>query len=170
MIWEVLLARYEWRKHKMQTITDQSRQMMKATTWGGSETPIPPVASGDGTSPEIYFDSLNTGSAIINSVLQPQVKTWMFTDAPVAPPRKWIPASPPQPAPGFSGYTDPGLLDPRIVPSDEYVQGHTGYSHMHNNIWLALRQHLIWIVLFIVVGSILLEYGHWSLPHREVKA
>lgn len=167
VLWELAAVTYYERSHHMPTTMEQLRQMQTATVWGTNVPGTPTVDSTvrDGASKEAYFDGLNTGSAIINSVLQPQTRGYFYSDFPVAPYRKWIPASPPQPAPGFGvgNFTDPATLDPRVVYSDQY----TPMGHSHLDAWMTLRRHLVWIVLAIIVGSILLEYGHWSYPSTK---
>lgn len=145
------------------------RHMQKATVWGAGE--IDGVTSRrEQSQPPFYTAAMNTGSAEIMGQLVAQTKSWMYTDMPRGPiMSKWIPASPPQAAPGFSGYTDPGLLDPRILPADEFVQSHTGHSHMRSDPWMALRAH-VWLIFgMIIVGAVLLQWGHWSYPHSQAE-
>lgn len=151
--------------------------MPNATVWGTTEpsgTAVPPnnVSVKENTDRPPYVESMNpyTGSAQINGQLVAQTRPYFYVDIPRGTILKWIPASPPQPtpsSPGFAGYTDPGLLDPSIAPMDEFVQSHTGHSHMRNDPWMALRAH-VWVIFgMIIVGAILLQWGHWTYPHSQ---
>ena len=146
---------------------------IKGTNGSGSPIPLT-LASGDGTTvssgtnpnyghqyhnPE-DTDQLYTSSARINGQLVALAKSQWYRDNPIAPERKYIPMSPPQSPPGFPRGTsfdyDHAFLNPNYLPKDQFRP--MGHSHM--DFWQICRHHLVWIILFLVVAIVLLQWGN----------
>src|SRR5258708_40297294 len=146
VLWEALVVHHEYEQYKESHHMPAVNQpyMVSSTVWGTNIPGTPTVDSTvrDGVSKAPYIVALNTGSAEINGQLVAQAKSAYYQDWPVSPYKKWIPASPPQPAPGFGAgnFTDMATLDPRVPYADVSMA-------MEHNPWLVLRHHTIRISL-----------------------